>query len=449
MLLSFMLLGCFPLLFAQTVKLENEQTEMRISLSGGVIKEMNLKEVDVKPIHAYGHFVCFDRWGPSSPEDQALGIPWHGEGSKVSWELDQEPVPLKGGLMTEMSGYLPIVKMGIRRKIYLDGTSPVFLVQEELTNHNAGPKVYNLVQHPTIGTPFLGENTIVDTRVDSGYSQAGALPPEPEDVLHWPEDTVDGDWTDMRYLTSDHSWWGAVLSFPLDTVQSYSWVTAVNPDLQLMLGYLWPTEEYPWMNLWMNLKDEAPFARGLEFGTTGLHQAWPELLDMQEIFGRTLSEELEAGESSQKTYYAFLCRVPGDYQGVSDVLLEDSTIRIEEYGADAERTIRLDIGGIFEAMNDTVSSTAVPSVGQSPQVRIYPNPFTESARITYRIPEAARVVARVYDLSGQQVAEVENQWREAGEYTADFQPVNLPGSLYILHLTAGESQRMMKLMHVK
>ncbi|KPL10498.1 MAG: hypothetical protein AMS26_21395 [Bacteroides sp. SM23_62] len=334
-------------LSAQTVTLDNGIAKMGISLNGGVITEFSLNAMALNPIHEYGHFICFDRWGPSSPEDQALGIPHHGEASKISWVLDQEPILKEGHYFAEMSCSLPIVKLGLNRKIYLNETSPVIKVVEEISNHNESPTVFNLVQHPTIGAPFLDETTIVDTRVDSGYSQAGNLPPTTADVFTWPEAVVDGDSTDLRYLTGDHTWWQSVVSFMLDENDQYGWVTAVNPSLNLMVGYIWPTAEYPWLNLWLRLNDNVPFARGLEFGSTGLHQPWPEVLEIDTIFGKKMYEEVDVDEKITKSYYAFISEIPSDYKGVESVTIVGDTIRVEEYGPDPGRSIELEIAGIL------------------------------------------------------------------------------------------------------
>ena len=309
-------------LTAQTVSLDNGKARMEVSMNGGVIRKMSLKAIDLNPIHQYGHFICFDRWGPSSPEDQALGIPWHGNGSKVSWTLQERPVLIGEYYYTEMSCLLPVVKLGMNRKIYLDRNSSVFRVVEEITNHGDSMKVFNLVQHPTIGAPFLDESTIVDTEVDSGFSQNGNLPPTPADIITWPEAVVDGDSTDLRYLSGDYAWWGPVVSFILDDKEEYRWVTAVNPSLNLMVGYIWPTSDYPWLNLWSEIKSSVPFARGLEFGSTGLHQPWPELLEIDTIFGKKLYENVGVDDTIKKSYYAFLAEVPSDYKGVASVTID-------------------------------------------------------------------------------------------------------------------------------
>ena len=122
------------------------------------------------------------------------GIPFHGEASKTTWSLNQEPTTDLGYHYTEMSCLLPIVNLEMTRKIFLNTNTSVFKVVEEITNHTDSLKVFNLVQHPTIGAPFLDENTIVDTEVDSGFSQNGNLPPG----------------SDLRYLSTDHTWNSAV-----------------------------------------------------------------------------------------------------------------------------------------------------------------------------------------------------------------------------------------------
>jgi hypothetical protein len=357
-------------LSAQTLTLDNGIARMDISLRGGVITAFRLNTMALNPIHQYGHFICFDRWGPSSPEDQALGIPQHGEASRISWVLDESPVPRAGSYYAEMSCTLPIIKLGLNRKIYLNQTSSVFKVVEEISNLNESPKVFNLVQHPTIGPPFLDETTIVDTRVDSGFSQAGNLPPGPADVFTWPEALVDGDSTDLRYLTPDHTWWQSVVSFILDDAREYGWVTAVNPTLNLMVGYIWPTSEYPWLNLWLMLQSNAPFARGLEFGSTGLHQPWPEVLEMDTIFGKQMYEEVGVDETVIKSYYAFLSEIPSDYKGVESVTIVGDTIIIEEYGLDPARKIELGMAGILSAQEEVMVIEGGPSRGGSLETTI-------------------------------------------------------------------------------
>ncbi len=208
-------------------------------------------------------------------------------------------------------------------------------------------------------------------------NKAGNLPPTPDDVFTWPEAVVDGDSTDLRYLKGDHSWWQSVVSFILDEKEEYSWVTAVNPSLNLMVGYIWPTSDYPWLNLWLRLQNNTPFARGLEFGSTGLHQPWPELLEMDTIFGKKLYEEVNVDTTILKSYYTFLSEIPSDYKGVESVTIVGDTIKVEEYGMDPERSIELDISGFLTGIEDTWTTQSEGFVLS----QNFPNPFSSETII--------------------------------------------------------------------
>lgn len=55
-------------------------------------------------------------------------------------------------------------------------------------------------------------------------------------------------------------------------------MTATNPDLGLVFGYVWKKSDYPWISLWCCSRPESGYmSRGIEFGTTGLHKPFPML----------------------------------------------------------------------------------------------------------------------------------------------------------------------------
>jgi hypothetical protein len=82
---------------------------------------------------------------------------------------------------------------------------------------------------------------------------------------------------------------------------------------------VWKTAEYPWFNAWRHVEKGKPLARGLEFGTTGLHQPFPILVAKGRIFGRSLFEYLDAGETRTKSYTCFLFQIPRDYRGAESI----------------------------------------------------------------------------------------------------------------------------------
>ena len=111
----------------------------------------------------------------------------------------------------------------------------------------------------------------------------------------------------MRRLTGGEN---DVCSFVLE--EEFGWVTAVSPTTSLLVGYLWRSEDYPWLSSWRNSDaDGAPAARGLEFGTTGVHQPFPELAKMPTVLGRPTFSYLDAGASHTRSYCMFLCPTEG------------------------------------------------------------------------------------------------------------------------------------------
>ena len=95
------------------------------------------------------------------------------------------------------------------------------------------------------------------------------------------------------------------------------------------------------------MKDGKPHARGLEFGSTGLHQPFPVLVKKREIFGRQLFEFLDAEEDTTKSYGCFLSKIPEDYLGVDKVMIEGNSLVIVEREKDVPLKIRISTEGLI------------------------------------------------------------------------------------------------------
>jgi hypothetical protein len=284
---------------------------------------------DTKP-RTMGHFICFDRWGQPSEQEAKNGMPYHGEAAQVVWKVLTEPSVKNGAVVTEMLCELPMGGMTLKRTMRLSENSSVLAVHEDITNTNKLGRVYNIVQHPTIGPEFLDESVLVDTNATKGFAQGGALPFPEEPVLYWPMIVHNGALVDLRRLTTSHE--PGVVSFVFPDSLKYGWVTAMNPVKGLLVGYLWELNEYPWLDIWRHIQDGRPAARGMEFGTTGLHQPFGALIRKGSIFGRPLFEYLDSGQTATKSYVLFLAKVPSGFAGVRDVRLQNGDIVIREQG---------------------------------------------------------------------------------------------------------------------
>ena len=67
----------------------------------------------------------------------------------------------------------------------------------------------------------------------------------------------------------------------------------------------------------------------------------------------------------------------------------------------------------------------------------YPNPFNPSTTITFALPEAAAVKLTVYNILGQEVAQLLNGFQNAGTVTVNWNAGNVASGLYIYRLEAG------------
>ncbi|MCX6603527.1 MAG: hypothetical protein NTV52_08035 [Acidobacteria bacterium] len=292
----------FPML-----TISSPEASVSFDLRGGSLVDFHLtgstvnpftwvQNVEPKEEPLRGHFVCLDRWGAPSEAEIARGVPYHGEAPRVLWKAT--------GPRT-MTADLPIANLGIEREATLTGAT--LIVRERVTNRNPTGRIYNMVQHPTIAPPFLDEQTFIDANAGLGFAQTTPnQAPQPFPKAHT---------ADLRHLTSD----------PLPNVVSYiiegptGWVTAASPTSGLVLAYLWKTSEYPWLNLWRDVAKGRPIARGLEFGSTGLHQPYPELIRRGRMLDRPLFSYLDAGESVERSYTVSLSLLPAGTKRITQV----------------------------------------------------------------------------------------------------------------------------------
>jgi hypothetical protein len=71
---------------------------------------------------------------------------------------------------------------------------------------------------------------------------------------------------------------------------------------------------------------------------------------------------------------------------------------------------------------------------------IIPNPFLQSAGITYSLPAAGHVLLEVYDITGKKVASLVNEKKNAGTHNTRFVAgEDLPRGVYVARLTFNES----------
>ena len=339
----------------RSLVLENNKARLVLDIAGGSIPEFRFNDSELNPLNwgrrnpgdqpgSMGHFLCCDRWGPPSDAEGKNGMPYHGESAKVVWRVLQDTETTAAGIHARMAADLPLAGMAVDRSVTLAPSSPFFVVSETITNNNKLGRIFNIVQHPTIGPPFLEENCVVDSNGHRGFAQGGFMPNPEQPEFLWPSAiTKDGEHVSMRRMTDSEE--PSVTSFAID--EDLGWAVASNGKRGLLFGYVWKRSDYPWFNHWWKLKDGKPHARGLEFGSTGLHQPFPMLVKKRENFGQQLFEYLDTGKNTTKSYACFLAKIPNDFAGVGKVVIDGELLVIAERMEKRPRTIKIATGGLI------------------------------------------------------------------------------------------------------
>jgi photosystem II stability/assembly factor-like uncharacterized protein len=98
----------------------------------------------------------------------------------------------------------------------------------------------------------------------------------------------------------------------------------------------------------------------------------------------------------------------------------------------------LNNGGLPVTVKPQAKSTSEPLLN-------FPNPFSCSTRITYRVDHEEMVLLTVYNFLGQPVETLVNSVQQAGKYEIPFDSKGLPQGLYIYRLQTGSRVSMGKM----
>ncbi len=79
----------------------------------------------------------------------------------------------------------------------------------------------------------------------------------------------------------------------------------------------------------------------------------------------------------------------------------------------------------------------------------YPNPFNPSTTFRYSIPQTSKVVIKVYDILGNEIATLMDEEKPVGTYELTWNAENLPSGVYFYQLKAGEYINTKKMILLK
>ncbi len=103
-----------------------------------------------------------------------------------------------------------------------------------------------------------------------------------------------------------------------------------------------------------------------------------------------------------------------------------------------------DFVGVVTAVEDEIVIPEEYSLKQN-----YPNPFNPSTTIEYSLPEAGIVKVSIYNVLGQQITTLVNQFKSQGSHKVTFDAKNLPSGIYFYKMESNNFVQTKKLMLLK
>jgi hypothetical protein len=257
-----------------------------------------------------GHNVCLDIFGPPSEDEAKAGLTAHGEGSIAAYELAVQGTELRA------RAHFPIAGLDFERRIILRGRGAE--IRETVQNTTDAGRAIGWTQHVTLGPPFLQRGRTqfraAATRsmvFETTFGADDYLKPAAE--FDWPmAPALDGAAADLRTFTdAEHS--SAYTAHLMERASGHAYFLAFAPALQLVFGYVWRPEDFPWMGIWEENRSRTQppwngttLTRGMEFGVSPFPETREQMVQRQQLFGVPTFRRIGPRQSIAVTYSVLL-----------------------------------------------------------------------------------------------------------------------------------------------
>jgi hypothetical protein len=326
--------------------LSNGLIHLTVMANGGHIAEMRLISDDPKkslnpmwipadpqPPGSYmGHMVCFPSYGPASREEAQAGLTGHGEARTVQWTKTKSEANADG-LTLVYAADLPKTQFRIERTIRVPAGKRMVQVEEWAENLLPFDRPINWMEHATVGPPFAepGKTTldVSATRGVIGSGRPGSQSLKPGSPVAWPGGTdIDGAAADLRVF-QPRKMAGTYYALRLDPARSEQFFTLFHPDYRVLIGYVFPSEGYPWIADWQENGSNGrprPAARGMEFGSSPFDEGLRKSIDRATLFDTPAFRWIGAKQRVKMEFTVFLMEIPDGFKGVKDVRLDHGDV---------------------------------------------------------------------------------------------------------------------------
>jgi hypothetical protein len=324
------------------VTIANDKLSLALRAVGGAMVRLLMKDDarQLNPFEGLGHFVCVDGFGPVSKEEEAAGLPGHGEAHRVAWDL-MSLGKENGTLTVQFSAALPLVHENFRRTLRMVDGESVIYIESELESLLGFDRPINWGEHATISGAFLEQGkTVTDmsaTRaMTRSYESEAVDPPDHHNLadfkeFKWPmAPTVAGTLVDMRISPTVTPVMDQTTSL-MDPSRRLAYVTALHPERQAVLGYVFRREEYPWIQIWDSYPGGGRRSyRGMEFAVQPFDLTRREVIQTNSMFDTPTYRWLPAQSTITSSFIMFYTRVPDGFTRVDDVRLESGRLTIQD-----------------------------------------------------------------------------------------------------------------------
>ena len=164
----------------------------------------------------------------------------------------------------------------------------------------------------------------------------------------------------------------------------------------------------------------------------------------------TISEKNNKGFEIQRSYNGY------DYESIDFINGKGTTTEVNYYsyidaglncGTYNYRLKQIDLDGTFKFSNTLNIEIETPDAYLL--LQNYPNPFNPNTVISWQSPLGSHQTIKVFDVLGNEIATLVDEYKPAGSYEVEFDGNRLASGIYFYQLRAGEYTSVKKMILIK
>ncbi|MBN1187881.1 MAG: aryl-sulfate sulfotransferase [Bacteroidales bacterium] len=245
----------------------------------------------------------------------------------------------------------------------------------------------------------------------------------------------------------------------------------IKPDAELIVNGDFSAGQANW-GFWANSTaqatgsvNEGKYQVQISDGSTGYWEVMLIQAGFPVIFGRKYILEFDARADANRIIGPAVTKNSGNWADYSKISLISITTHMNHYRYEFEMTDPTDYDARLIFMcgasnvncyfdNVTLTELAESDISSNENMhpncfklmQNFPNPFNPSTTIKYSLQESNNVTLRIYNLSGQEIETLVNEFQNEGEQKTTWHPKGLPSGTYLYKLEICEYSEKKKLM---